>query len=129
RCAAGASGETGYWELTTAAIVDWPHQARFMEVVHVDGRLGGIYLTSQDPRIPGGALLENGRFIARAWNVAREGNAPNQGDDVDRNVLLPFVVPEAVGAAWDAATLSDEIASETVLTESAGTMPDLPVAP
>ncbi|MEM7604926.1 MAG: hypothetical protein AAF411_06170, partial [Myxococcota bacterium] len=51
RCAAGASGETGYWELTTAAIVDWPHQARFMEVVHVDGRLGGIYLTSQDPRI------------------------------------------------------------------------------
>lgn len=129
RCAAGAGGQTGYWELTTAAIVDWPHQARFMEVVHVGGRLGGIYLTSQDPRIPDGALLENGRFIARAWNVARNGNSPRGGDDVDRNVLLPFVLPETVGSAWDAATLDDELASETVLTESAGTMPSLPVAP
>ncbi|MEM9192634.1 MAG: hypothetical protein AAGF12_25895, partial [Myxococcota bacterium] len=48
RCAAGANGEIGYWEITTAAIIDFPHQGRFFEVVHVDGQLGAIYLTSLD---------------------------------------------------------------------------------
>jgi hypothetical protein len=129
RCTAGGAGETGYWEVTTSGIIDFPHQGRFLEVVHVGGNVGAFYLTILDPRIPAGSLAELGRFISRADIAARIGGSGGLGDVADRNVVLPFELPDTVAAAWTAATMEDDLASESVLGEAAGTLPALPVWP
>ena len=66
RCKPGTAGETGYWEITSAAVADFPHQGRLFEAVHVAGRRAALYLTVLDARIPPGSFAELGRFISRA---------------------------------------------------------------
>ncbi len=129
RCTPGPDGQTGYWEVTTSAIVDFPHQGRFFEVVHVGDNVGAFYLTVLDPRIPDGSLAELGRFISRADIAARIGGVGGLGEITDRNLLLPFELPDDVAAAWTAATMEDDLASETILDEEAAALPSLPVWP
>ncbi|MEM9195150.1 MAG: hypothetical protein AAGF12_38615 [Myxococcota bacterium] len=44
-------------------------------------------------------------------------------------MLLPFQLPDAVATAWTGAALEEQLASETALTQPAGTLPTLPVLP
>ncbi len=132
-CESG-DGSTGYWEVTTSAVVDPPHQGRFMEIVHVEGQLGALYLTVQDPRMPADSLAERGRFLGRAWVAAQTNRFAVDGSATgaapgpkDRNLLLPFSLPKAVADKWTDADFESELASETVLTKPAGKMPSLPV--
>lgn len=128
-CDAGPEGQTGYWELTTSGIIDFPHQGRFFEIVHVAANTGAFYLTMLDPRIPEDSLTELGRFISRADIAARLGHAGGLGEATDRNVVLPFVVPDDVAANWMTAMGEDDLASETVLTMEAGSIGTHPVWP
>ncbi len=129
RCAPGADDETGYWEVTTTGAVDFPHQGRFFEVVHVGGTLGAIYLTVQDMRLPADSLTRRGRFISRAYLASTRGDQGGLAEADDRNLLLPFVLNDGVAAAWTAAELRDEVASETVLAGDAGSLDVHPVFP
>ncbi len=127
RCAPGPNGETGYWEITTASGIDFPHQARYFEVVHVAGRLAALYLTLQDPRIPAGSFAERARFISTAHGQI-DGGFGGLGEVGDRNLLLPFAVSDAIAANW-AGLGTTKIASETSLLGSHPALPDLPVWP
>jgi hypothetical protein len=129
RCPAGAAGETGYWEVTTSGIIDFPHQGRFLEVVHVGGNVGAFYLTLLDPRIPEGSFAELGRFLSRADMAARVAGTGGLGEVADRNLVLPFELSDDVAAAWTAATMEEDLASEAILGEAAGTLPALPEWP
>lgn len=126
RCEPGAEGESGYWEVTTAAGIDYPHEARYFEVIHVAGRLGALYLTLQEPRIPAGSLTEQGRFIAVLDHQLGGGRFGGLGAPGDRNVLLPFVLSPAIAANW-AGLGASEIESETSLHEALPALPALPV--
>jgi len=128
RCAPGPNGETGYWEITTASGIDFPHQGRFVELVHVADRQAALYLTALDARIPAGSFSEDARFIS----VAREQLAAvgwhGTGDVGDRNLLLPIVLPPAVAARWEEVG-DTRLESETTLREPLPALPRLPVWP
>ena len=128
RCPAGDAGATGYWEATTAGLVDFPHHARFVEVVHVAGRLGALYLTIAEPRIPAGSFSARGRFIARAEDAVH-GARGGTGTARDRNLLLPFALPESLATAWAAAPAGPRVESETTLVEARDALPPLPEWP
>jgi hypothetical protein len=93
------SGGSGFWEVSTGAIADWPVQARAIELVdNVDGSLSifGTLVDHAAPPDPGDA-----EGIWRLASIHREvaANDPHRGwgstaagDVTDRNVelVLPF---------------------------------------
>ena len=84
-----------FWEVTTGSLVDWPCQARLLELVEVAGGRLAIACTMVDhdsPLDPGEAL-ESGQMAALHRELA--GNVPGQGfgsrragHELDRNVIL-----------------------------------------
>lgn len=131
RCSPGENdlaGRPGYWEITTAAGIDFPHQARFFEVVHVAGNVGALYLTMLDPRIPAGSFAERARFVSCLHEELEGGGFWGLGDIGDRNLLLPFTVSDAIAARWDDYGVA-KLESESSLTESLPALPQLPVWP
>jgi len=128
RCGAGDDGAVGYWEATTAAVVDAPHEARLVEIVHVGGSLGALYLTLVDPREPAGSFVTRGRFLSRA-DDALHGGRGGAGAVGDRNLLLPFALPEDAVPGWTAAVGADQIESESTLLETRPALPPLPEWP
>ena len=127
RCEPGPNGETGYWEITTAAGIDYPHQARYLEIVHVTGDIAALYLTMQEPRIPAGSFAERARFIAVA-DAQLGGGWGGIGEVGDRNLLLPFRLGPTVAARW-AGMGATQIESETTLFGEHAALPQLPVWP
>lgn len=127
RCEAGPNGETGYWEITTAAGIDFPHQARYLEIVHVGGDVAALYLTMQEPRIPAGSFAERARFIAVA-DAEVHGSWGGIGAVGDRNLLLPLRLAPTVAARW-AGLGAAKIESETTLFGEHPALPPLPVWP
>ncbi|MGN6794867.1 MAG: TIGR03767 family metallophosphoesterase, partial [Streptosporangiaceae bacterium] len=94
---AGSRG--GFWQVTTASHIDWPQQARVVEVLHVDGALV-IACTVIDSDAPAafagvgepGAMASLARELAaNDWQV-REFITPDggagAGTAADRNVIL-----------------------------------------
>ncbi len=129
RCEPGDDGQSGYWEITTVGTREFPHQGRFMELVHVEGQLGALYLTLIDPHIPEGSFTELGRFITRASDSVDGDRGGRQGTLLDRNVVLPFPLLPQVAQNWSDAELPGTLESETSLLESRGPLPELPVWP
>jgi hypothetical protein len=84
-----------FWEVTTSSLVDWPCQARLVELVEVSGGRLAIACTMVDhgsPVEPGDAD-SSARLAALHRELA--GNVPGQGfesrragDQLDRNVIL-----------------------------------------
>ena len=91
---------TGFWEVTTCSIVDWPCQARVVEVFEAGDDLLAIACTMVDhdgPADPGGAI-EPAALAALHRELA--GNVPiggfdsgREGTPLDRNVILPIRCP------------------------------------
>jgi metallophosphoesterase (TIGR03767 family) len=91
---------TGFWEVTTCSIVDWPCQARVVEVFEAGDGLLAIACTMVDhdgPVDPGGAI-EPAALAALHRELA--GNVPvggfdsgREGTPLDRNVILPIRSP------------------------------------
>jgi metallophosphoesterase (TIGR03767 family) len=93
-------GGGGFWEISTAAHVDWPVQARLLEVV--DNRDGTLSLISTiiDAAAPlsfGGRLDSTTALTALARQLAandpQEGSATRLGRVEDRNVELVVTAP------------------------------------
>lgn len=128
RCEPGDDGATGYWEITTASGIDFPHQARFFEVIHVGQRLGALYLTIQEPRVPAGSFTERARFISVVREQLGSGRYDGLGELGDRNLLLPFLLSEATAANWEGQGEA-RIESETSLRGAQPPLPSLPEWP
>jgi hypothetical protein len=86
----------GFWEVTTCSLVDWPCQARVVELFEAGEDLLAIACTMVDhdgPPDPGGAV-EPAELAALHRQLA--GNVPiggfdsgREGTPLDRNVILP----------------------------------------
>jgi metallophosphoesterase (TIGR03767 family) len=102
--AAGSPYAGGFWELNTAAHVDWPEQARLVEIVdNRDGTLSvfGTIVDSAAPAWNGGistplelAALSR-ELAANDWQerAVSPGSDGRRGSAADRNVELLVAVP------------------------------------
>jgi hypothetical protein len=94
-----ADGGTGFWEIKSPAISDWPPQQRLIELMeNCDGTLS-VFGTMLDHDAPAGAppagpaagfsaaeLASIGRVLT--FNDPQEDKADNAGEPTDRNVEL-----------------------------------------
>jgi metallophosphoesterase (TIGR03767 family) len=86
----------GFWEVTTSSLVDWPCQARLVELFDAGNGVLAIACTMVDhdgPTDPGGAVEpEQMASLHRelAGNVPIAGfDSGRDGSPLDRNVILP----------------------------------------
>jgi metallophosphoesterase (TIGR03767 family) len=99
-------GETGFWQITTASHIDWPQQARLIELLAVPGGLAiactvidtaapAAYQGTADPADLAGLSRE---LAANDWQV-RELITPEGGGGAgtasDRNVILGVEWPRS----------------------------------
>ena len=93
-------GDGGFWEVTTCSLVDWPCQARLVEVVDAGKGMLAIVCTMLDhdsPVVPPGPA--DRRDLASlhrqlAANVPWAGFSwRGSGSPLDRNVVLPIRAP------------------------------------
>jgi hypothetical protein len=76
----------GFWEITTASIIDWPSQTRAVEILlHSDGTLE-IVCTLLDHRAEPGSLAALHRDLTLRF--AGDGAGHMQGEAGDGNVRL-----------------------------------------
>ena len=88
------SRQDRWWDIGTAAHIDWPAQSRLVEVVdNRDGTLS-IFTTIVDHE--GGGLVGFARELS--GNDPQHGFAKGNGDASDRNAELLLVHPFAAGA-------------------------------
>lgn len=93
-----ASRSGGFWEISTSSVMDWPCQARLLEVVdNADGTLS-IFSTALDHEAPVAPAGTSGSLELAAWHRELAANDPMgvggfnaHGEPGDRNVelLLP----------------------------------------
>jgi hypothetical protein len=93
-------GTRGFWEVTTSSLIDWPCQARMVEIVsNGDGTLS-VFCTMVDHAAPPDPQSADG--LLRLASIHRElaANDPHagiasgrQGELSDRNVELVMAVP------------------------------------
>jgi metallophosphoesterase (TIGR03767 family) len=93
-------GSGGFWEVTTSALVDWPCQARCVELFEAGEGLLAIACTmvDHDGSIDPGDAVESVEMAGLHRELA--GNAPfagfeggREGTPLDRNVILPVRWP------------------------------------
>jgi metallophosphoesterase (TIGR03767 family) len=101
---AGSAVAGGFWELNTAAHIDWPEQSRIVEIVdNLDGTLSifGTILDHSGPLTPGlsSAAALAGRSRELAANDWQDRTDARRGSLQDRNVelLVPAPFPSAPG--------------------------------
>ena len=97
---ANPRGAGGFWEVTTSSLVDWPCQARLVEIFEAGDGLLGIACTmvDHDGSVDPGAAARPDEMAGLHRELA--GNAPFAGFDsgrdgmpLDRNVILPIRWP------------------------------------
>ena len=106
----GSAVGGGFWELNTAAHIDWPEQSRIVEIVdNLDGTLSifGTILDHDGPVSRSGlsstsALASLSRELAA--NDWQERSDRRRGEVSDRNVelLVPAPFPSSAGSRADA---------------------------
>jgi metallophosphoesterase (TIGR03767 family) len=99
-------GGGGFWEVNTAAHVDWPAEARLLELVdNRDGTLSlfGTVIDAAAPLSYGGSLASSTRLASLARELAandpQERSDSRRGKVEDRNVELVVAAPFALGTA------------------------------
>jgi 3',5'-cyclic AMP phosphodiesterase CpdA len=92
----------GFWEITTSSIIDWPSQARILEVLQLaDGQivLASTILDHHGSIAPGPNAAESLVGLAGAHREIAAANAVQRGEaflhrasgrTLDRNVILPM---------------------------------------
>jgi metallophosphoesterase (TIGR03767 family) len=87
----------GFWEVTTSSIVDWPCQARLVEIVEAGPGILAIACTMVDHegrRDATGSAGLAGLHRELSGNVPIAGFGSNRaGTPLDRNVILPVRAP------------------------------------
>ena len=96
----GATG--GFWEVTTASLVDWPCQGRLVEMVDTRDEMLAIACTMIDHE--GAIATGDGQQDLAGLHRDLAGNAPfagfasgRAGTPADRNVVLPLRAPFPLG--------------------------------
>jgi metallophosphoesterase (TIGR03767 family) len=83
-------GQGGFWEVTTASLVDWPCQGRIVEILDPGDGLLAVACTMVDHE--GSELAALHRELA--GNAPAAGFASGRaGTPLDRNVILPIRAP------------------------------------
>lgn len=111
-CEDEGQGENPFWEVSTAAHLDWPQQARTIELVNLGGEMAMV-LTMLDhdgpayPGAPGPSFFgqgDAGEQPLRLASIGREiayndyqGSRGARGDRHDRNVIVPLGKPAPAG--------------------------------
>jgi len=96
-------GGGGFWEMTTSAIIDWPCQARTVEVLDEgDGHVSIVttMIDFADPAVPAAdgdpvsfcASLHRELAANQAW---QRGATAMEGEGLDRNAMLLLPHPFA----------------------------------
>ncbi len=81
-----------YWEITTSAIIDWPHQMRMVEVFDHDNGWLSMRLVSVDYATDGDAFGAEGRALGIADHIGG-WVGDGYGEATDRNVELWIPAP------------------------------------
>ena len=76
----------GFWEITTASLIDWPSQTRAVEFIRHEDDTLEIVCTLQDHHAPAGSLAALHRDLARLFAGDSAGHM--QGTAGDGNVRL-----------------------------------------
>ncbi|MHB8872277.1 MAG: metallophosphoesterase family protein [Myxococcaceae bacterium] len=97
----GTAPHTGYWEVETSALAEWPQQGRLVELVDRRDGTAELWLTLVDygtDHQPSGAVAAGSRFLAlrELHSGARSGGAASEGRAIDRNVVLPVALTPAL---------------------------------
>ncbi len=94
----------GFWEVTTCSVVDWPCQARLVELIDAGEGMLVIACTMVDHESPLGPGPAMGLPDLAALHRQLAGNMPWAGFDsprigtpADRNVVLPVRAPFPIG--------------------------------
>jgi metallophosphoesterase (TIGR03767 family) len=87
-------GGGGFWEVTTASLVDWPCQGRMVEVIDAGDGFLAIACTMVDHDSTGDRSDLAALHRELAGNVPYSGFASGRtGSSLDRNVILPLRAP------------------------------------
>lgn len=105
----GDDPQHGYWEVTTAGLVDWPQQSRLVELVDCRNGILEVWLTMVDlptEHRPLGRLVEASRFLAlrEIHSGALGSGVASEGRAIDRNVILPVALTPELRARLATAT-------------------------
>jgi 3',5'-cyclic AMP phosphodiesterase CpdA len=102
RCEDPGQGPNQFYEISTAAHIDWPQQSRLIEFVNMAGQLS-LVLTIVDhngePK-PDGTGQEPVKLASIARELAYndyQGYRTARGDRTDRNVIVPLARPAEAG--------------------------------
>ncbi|MCU1594077.1 MAG: family metallophosphoesterase [Frankiales bacterium] len=100
-----AGGGGGFWEVNTASHIDWPSQARLLELVdNHDGTLSlfGTVIDAAAPLSYGGRLTSSSQLASLARELAandpQEQTSARRGKVEDRNVELLIRAPFSLSA-------------------------------
>ncbi|MFN8050044.1 MAG: TIGR03767 family metallophosphoesterase [Acidimicrobiales bacterium] len=129
----------GFWEITTASHVDFPEQARILEIVdNTDGTMS-IFTTMIEHAAP--ATADYGNLTAAGLAaISRELSANNSVEDIARHVgetrslncelalTAPFPLKDLHAAASTSTTASERAASSAARTSSSSSTPVGPIA-
>ena len=100
--ASGKKDGAGYWEVEAPSTLDFPQQARVIELAYMDDGRGAIYVTNIDHNSPAGSPAYRAREISIFDIQQGIGSANHLGEVQERNVLLRFSVPADVKARLEA---------------------------
>lgn len=109
--------DVGYWELMSAATVDFPMQSRILEIVDERNGFVSIYVTNVDHNSPVDSLAHRGRELAAAkrafGTVSEEGDVDAfwQKDVPAQNLLLRIAIDAELSASLAAHEFAARIES------------------
>ncbi|MDZ7697861.1 MAG: metallophosphoesterase [Deltaproteobacteria bacterium] len=79
----------GFWQIQTSSLIDYPQQARIIELWNNGNGTGSIYTYVFNQQATG----ELGKHAWASWESAAHEGFQGTGDPIDRNVELRFKMP------------------------------------
>jgi hypothetical protein len=106
---------SGYYEVQTSSLTDYPQQARIVEMVYEGQGLLYVYTTMIDHNSPENCMSYKSRALALEDLQLGNHRELTQGEPEDRNTILVVKIPNEVDEILKTANLSDKIESLTTL--------------
>ncbi len=107
--------QPGYWEIETSSLIDYPQQARIVEIVDNGDGTGYIFATMVNHNSPDGSMPALSRSLSLKEVQLGHIASGHEGTPQDRNVELAIRIPPNVEIALKSAGLPTKIESITTL--------------
>ncbi len=107
--------QPGYWQIETSSLIDYPQQARIIEIVDNGDGTGYIFATMVNHNSPDGSMSAISRSLALKDIQLGNNTSGDYGTPQDRNVELAIRIPPDVETALKAVNLPSKIESLTTL--------------